>query len=100
MNKALLLAFTAITLPTLGMGQGGSKAAACFWSADFEDGAWPAGWVTNLVERQTPEGTGLGETVPAFAIGTAVDANANGFFCRSATASSWPTTMPRPATAP
>lgn len=80
MSRALLLAFAGLALPTLGLGQGGSKAAACFWSADFEDGAWPTGWVTNPVERQTPDGAGLGETVPAFTLGTAMDANANGFF--------------------
>src|SRR5690606_159569 len=60
--------------------QGAAKAQACFFSEDFSNGL-PAGWdIGPAVERQTADGTGLGEFVPAWIVGTASEANANGFF--------------------
>lgn len=55
------------------------RQSTCVWSEDFEQGI-PAGWSTNQVERQGPDGEGLGEFVPAFRAGTASEANAGGFF--------------------
>ncbi|HMC98305.1 MAG TPA: hypothetical protein VKG92_11655, partial [Flavobacteriales bacterium] len=70
-----------LTIPALAQAQGGPKAQACFFSADFEDGLIPAGWdIGPLVERQTSEGDSLGEFVPAWTVGTSTDANANGSF--------------------
>jgi hypothetical protein len=60
--------------------QGGPKAAACFWSVDFELGM-PLNWdIGPMVERQTSFGDSLDEFVPAWTIGTAAEANANGSF--------------------
>lgn len=73
---SLLFALTAGTLSA----QGGAKAQPCFFSEDFSNGI-PAGWdIGPAVERQTGTGTGLGEFVPAWTVGTAAEANANGFF--------------------
>lgn len=60
--------------------QGGNKAQACFFAEDFEGGI-PAGWnIGAAVERQTSAGDSLGEFVPAWTVGNAAQANANGFF--------------------
>ncbi|MEO8591526.1 MAG: T9SS type A sorting domain-containing protein [Flavobacteriales bacterium] len=68
-------------VPALAFAQGHAKAQACFFSADFEDGNVPSGWdIGPLVERQTSEGASLGEFVPAWTVGTAAQANANGAF--------------------
>ncbi|MBK8500489.1 MAG: hypothetical protein IPL52_17130 [Flavobacteriales bacterium] len=77
MRKALpvFLAFLPFTL----IAQGGEKAAACFWSNDFESGI-PLDWEITQVERQTSAGVGLGEFVPSFTLGTATDANSGGYF--------------------
>lgn len=56
-----------------------TRQSTCIWSQDFEQGL-PADWSTNQVERQGPNGEGLGEFVPAFRAGTASEANAGGFF--------------------
>jgi hypothetical protein len=53
--------------------------STCLWSEDFESG-FPAGWVTNQVERQDPAGNGLGEFVPAFTAARAQEADNGGFF--------------------
>lgn len=59
---------------------GQDRAAACFFSSDFETGI-PSGWdIGPAVERQDPDGNGLEEFVPAWTTGTAQDANAGGFF--------------------
>lgn len=55
------------------------RQSTCVWSQDFEQGI-PSDWSTNQVERQDPDGEGLGEFVPAFRAGTASEANAGGFF--------------------
>ncbi|MBK7383233.1 MAG: hypothetical protein IPI81_07835 [Flavobacteriales bacterium] len=67
-----------LLLPIGSLAQGGAKAAPCFWSNDFETGI-PLDWTISQVERQTPEGVGLGEFVPAFTLGTASTANVGGF---------------------
>lgn len=67
--------------PITAHGQGGAKALPCFFSADFETGTLPAGWDGGTdVEQQTPDGVGTGEFVPAWTVGTAAQANANGSF--------------------
>lgn len=75
-SALLLLALTCGTLHA----QGGAKAQPCFFAEDFSAGL-PAGWdIGPEVERQTGNGLGLGEFVPAWAVGNAAEANANGFF--------------------
>ncbi|MBK9147765.1 MAG: hypothetical protein IPM12_08105 [Flavobacteriales bacterium] len=77
MRSLVLLPLAALVLGQTASAQ--SRQSTCFWSEDFEQGI-PADWSTNQVERQTSSGTGLGEFVPAFSAGTAIDANAGGFF--------------------
>ena len=80
-NRIRTLGLLLLALPSLAHAQGGAKAEACFFSANFEDGLMPAGWdVGALVERQTSEGDSLGEFVPAWTVGTSAQANANGYF--------------------
>lgn len=74
-----ILAFIFSILTVALAAQSVRKAAACFWSNDFEAGI-PVDWEITQVERQTPEGVGLGEFVPAFTLGDAADANAGGYF--------------------
>ncbi|MBL7980553.1 MAG: T9SS type A sorting domain-containing protein [Flavobacteriales bacterium] len=61
-------------------GQGGAKASACFFSADLEDGLFPAGWTNQQVERLDANGAGTGAFVDAWTVGAASNANAGGFF--------------------
>ena len=57
------------------------RAAPCFVSYDFETIDQFSGWeIGRLVETQTPLGVGLGEIVPAWEIGDAASANADGYF--------------------
>lgn len=59
----------------------GVHAQGIFYSADLESGSWPAEFdLGPEVERLDSEGVGTGEFVPAWRIGTALDANAGGFF--------------------
>jgi hypothetical protein len=58
-----------------------TKAQACFFSADFNDGSIPSGWdIGPEVEMQDPLGNGLGTHVPAWTVGSAAEANSNGYF--------------------
>lgn len=73
----LLLAFTG----TIGTSHAQTRAAACFFSNDFEASDALNGWdLGPTVERRSPEGEGLGEFVPAWTLGNAIDANADGYF--------------------
>ncbi|MCW5900317.1 MAG: hypothetical protein KIT10_13705 [Flavobacteriales bacterium] len=79
------LSFTLLSaIPLMIMGHRAhaqAKAQPCFFSVDFEDGTIPAGWdIGPQVERQTADGSGLGEFVPAWTVGNALQANAGGFF--------------------
>lgn len=66
--------------PMAAFSQGSQRANDCFFSVDFEGGI-PLTWdVGAFVERQTPDGDPLGEFVPAWTVGDAAQANANGFF--------------------
>ena len=57
------------------------KAAACFFSTDFESSEALLGWDLGAdVQRRTPEGEDLGIFVPAWILGNAADANADGYF--------------------
>ena len=69
-----------LLLPALTFAQGSHRANDCFFSVDFEGGI-PLTWdVGAFVERRSPDGDPLGEFVPAWTIGNAAQANANGFF--------------------
>ncbi len=63
---APLVAITCVT---------GLRAQSCFFSADFEDGNIPAGW-TNTTVNTVP----TGDPTDAWTVGTAAQANANGYF--------------------
>ncbi len=80
-NRIRTFGLLLLVIPALAYAQGRPKAQSCFFSANFEDGLIPAGWdIGALVERQTPAGDSLGEFVPAWSVGTASAANANGYF--------------------
>lgn len=74
-----LIAFACLILSGQAMAQ--PKAAACFFSNDFEAPEAFSGWDLGAdVERRTPEGEGLGSFVPAWTLGNSTDANADGYF--------------------
>lgn len=57
------------------------RAATCFLFNDFEQSDALNGWdIGPAVERRSPEGSGLGEFVPAWVVGDAGAANAEGYF--------------------
>lgn len=69
---ALLVAVSASAQP---------RAAECFYSADFETIDQFSGWdIGAFVMRQSPEGSDLGELIPAWEVGDADAANADGYF--------------------
>lgn len=58
-----------------------ASAQVCLLNEDFAGAALPAGWdIGPAVERIDANGTGTGEFVPAWRVGTAAEANANGYF--------------------
>ena len=58
-----------------------ATAQVCVLNENFEDAALPAGWdIGPAVERIDVNGAGTGEFVPAWRVGTAAEANANGYF--------------------
>lgn len=74
-----LIAFACLALPGASMAQ--PKAAACFFANDFESPDALSGWdIGSDVERRTPEGQGTGIFVPAWNVGNATEANADGYF--------------------
>lgn len=74
-----LIAFACLILSGQAMAQ--PKAAACFFSNDFEAPEAFSGWDLGAdVERRTPEGEGLGTFVPAWTLGNSTDANVDGYF--------------------
>lgn len=74
---ALALAFAG----SIGASHAQTRAAACFFANDFQGENALNGWdLGPAVERRTPEGEGLGEFVPAWTVGNAADANAEGYF--------------------
>lgn len=75
----LITAALSIALPFMSWAQ--PRAASCFFTADFEHTDALDGWdLGPLVERQTPEGDGLGEFVPAWMLGDAYNANSAQYF--------------------
>ncbi|MDX9750743.1 MAG: hypothetical protein RBT71_06645 [Flavobacteriales bacterium] len=77
MPRALLPVLLLASVPALAQ----PKAQPCFFSADFADGTIPDGWdIGPEVEMQDPQGNGLGTFTPAWTVGDADDANANGYF--------------------
>lgn len=72
LTLTLLAAFSAVAQP---------RAAACFYSADFETIDQFSGWdIGAFVLTQTPDGDTLEGIVPAWEISTADLANADGYF--------------------
>jgi hypothetical protein len=58
-----------------------ASAQTCLLNEDFTGAALPAGWdIGPAVERIDANGSWTGEFVPAWWVGTAAEANANGYF--------------------
>lgn len=74
----LFFSAIAIALPLISWAQ--PRAAACFFSEDFEDASDLEAWDNTEVERRSPEGEGLGEMVPAWTLGNASQANIAQYF--------------------
>ncbi|MBL7950511.1 MAG: hypothetical protein JNM62_02220 [Flavobacteriales bacterium] len=78
-NLNLFVTATLVSLPFVGWAQ--PRAAACFFSEDFESADVFATWDRGAqVEQRTPEGEGLGTFVEAWTLGNAGDANAAQYF--------------------
>lgn len=81
MTKPTLCALALALAGSIGTSQAQSRAAACLFVNDLEDESALNGWdLGPTVERRTPEGEGLGEFVPAWTLGNAAEANAEGYF--------------------
>ncbi len=81
MTKPTFCAVALSLLGSIGSSHAQSRAEACFFANDFEQQDALAGWdLGPAVERRTPEGEGMGEFVPAWSVGNATEANAEGYF--------------------
>lgn len=64
-----------ILLTSIALAASAAIGQDCFFSADFEDGAIPAGWSNSSITI-----IATGETTDAWTVGTAAQANSGGFF--------------------